>query len=601
MNPKNIKNTPAKPAPVKKPIILASIALIIILGIAVYANSLNGKFVYDDHILVKDNALIREWPISLKLFTTGFGISGYMKSSFYRPLQMITYAMNYHSWKLSVIGYHLTSILLHILVALCIYWLIDILFNDKTLSFLTAIFFVVHPLHTGVVNYISSRADPMYLFFMLISLIFYIKSSRANNAIHYIIMASSYLLALLSKENSLILPALILLYHYTFKEKIRLKEFLSISGITFIYILLRVTVLKYLMTGSISNSTLLQRIPGFFAAITDYIKLPFLPIGLHMEYGAPIFSFIDPKVICGIAILITLIFLAVKTVKTNRLTSFSILWFLVTLIPVSNLYPINAYMAENWLYLPSIGFFLILSRFLIEAYRKERYRILTITLAVLLLAFYSYLTIIQNDTWREPVPFYERILKYAPGSPKVYNNLASIYDEAGRKEEAIAMYKKAIEINPNYAEAYSNLANRYNEAGRKEEAIAMYKKAIEINPNYAPAYSNLANRYNETGRKEEAIAMYEKSIEINPNFAPAYINLGVAYHGIGREEEATAMYKKAIEINPNYAEAYNNLGNAYFGMGKVGEAIAMYKRALEINPAHTNARLNLGVINSKSK
>ena len=171
------------PAPAKKAVILASIALIMALSFAVYANSLNGKFVYDDQPLVENNPLIKEWPVSLKVFTVDFGIFDYVKASFYRPLQMITYAMDYRVWKLNVVGYHLTNILLHILAALCVYWLINILFNDKTLSALTAILFAVHPIHTGVVNYISSRADSLYLLFMLVSFIFYIKSLKAKGVI----------------------------------------------------------------------------------------------------------------------------------------------------------------------------------------------------------------------------------------------------------------------------------------------------------------------------------------------------------------------------------------------------------------------------------
>jgi len=350
MNPENkkyiLENMGKKP-PAKKAVILASIALVIVLGFAVYANSLNGKFVYDDRDLIENNTLIKEWPISPKIFTTYFAQGSCEKSPFYRPFQMIAYAIDYRMWKLNVVGYHLTNILLHILAALCVYWLINILFNDKILSALTAVFFAVHPIHTGVVNYISSRADSLYLFFMLASFIFYIKSLKAKGVACYIIMVSSYSLALLSKENSLILPALILLYHYTFREKIRFREFLSISGVAFIYVLLRTTVLKYLITGVISNTTLIQRIPGFFAAVATYVRLIFLPFGLHMEYGAPLFNFTDPKAIYGLGILAALIFCAFKTIKTIRLIFFSLSWFLITLIPVSNLYPINAYMAEN--------------------------------------------------------------------------------------------------------------------------------------------------------------------------------------------------------------------------------------------------------------
>jgi len=510
---------------------------------------------------------------------------------------MITYAIIYHIWKLNVVGYHLASILLHILVALSVYWLISSLFKDNILACLTAIFFVVHPVHTGVVCYISSCADSLYLLFMLVSFIFYIKSSKNNGIICYAIMILSYLLALLSKENAIILPSLLLLYHYTFKEKIKPRELLSILGVSLIYILLRMTVLKYLTVGVISTSTLAQRIPGFFAAVATYIKLMLLPFNLHMEYGAPIFSLTNPRVICGLAILAGLIFCVFKTVKTDRLICFSLSWFLITLIPISNLYPINAYMAENWLYLPSIGFFLILAASLKTLYEKESSRIFAIAIAMCLAAFYSYLTIKQNETWREPIPFYERTLKYAPDSLKIYNNLGLAYAAVGRREEAVTMYKKAVELNPDYAHAYNNLGLAYAAAGRREDAIVMYRKAIEASPNYVLAYSNLGLAYAAAGRKEEAIAMFKKVIEINPNYTDAYSNLGVLYAALGRKEEAIAMYKKAIEINPGHcAAAYNNLANRYNETGRREEAIVMYEKAIDIDPNYTDAYSNLGVL-----
>ena len=92
------------------------------------------------------------------------------------------------------------------------------------------------------------------------------------------------------------------------------------------------------------------------------MRLMVLPFNLHMEYVARLFAFSDPKVIGGIILLISLLIYAIKARNKNALMSFSILWFFIAIFPVSNLYPINAYMAEHWLYIPSIGFFLNLPR-----------------------------------------------------------------------------------------------------------------------------------------------------------------------------------------------------------------------------------------------
>ena len=579
-----------------KTMVLTSIALIIILGFAVYVNSLNGKFVYDDETLVKNNAFIKNWSVLPKVFTEDIGTGAGARYSFYRPIQMITYAMDYRIWKLNVIGYHITNILLHILVALCVWRLINILFRDRTISLLTALFFVAHPVHTTVVSYISTRAESLCLLFLLLSFIFYIKSIHEKSAIPFLIMISSYLLSLLSKENALTLPALLLLYHYTFRQKVRMREFLSVSGAAACYIFLRITALKHLMAGAVDRGTVLQRIPGFFIAVAEYFRLMLLPFGLHIEYGEKLFSLADPRAITGLAILICLSYFIFKAAKSRNLLFFSLSWFFITVLPVSNLYPLNAYMSESWLYLPSIGLFLLPAWFLSGMYKKEKWRVWALVLTGFILVFYSCLTIRQNQTWREPIPFYERTLKFSPDSSKTYINLGFTYAKMGKKEEAIAMYKKSLEINPNNAEAYNNLGIRYAEMGKKEEAVAMYKKALEIDPNQAASYNNLGIAYYSMGKKEDAVAMYKKAIKINPGYADAHNNLSTTYNSMRNEEDAVAIYKKAVELNPSNPEAYNNLGNAYNSIGEKEDAIAVYKKAININPDYAIAYNNLANI-----
>ena len=489
--------------PAKKTVMLASVVLIIILGLAVYANSLNGKFIYDDGALIERNMVIKDLSVLPKVFTEDIGKPAGVKYAYYRPLQMVTYAIDYFIWKSNPFGYHLTSVLLHILVALCIYWLIYALFEDMAIAVLTAVFFVVHPIHTTVVSYISTRAESLCLLLLLTSFIFYIKSLKTNSVIAYIIMISSYFLALLSKENALILPALLLLYHYTFKEKLRAREFLSISGIAVVYILVRITVLKFLIIGLQPNGTLLQRIPGFFVALTTYLNLMFLPSGLHIEYGRDLFTFADLRTISGILISIVILVLAFKARKNGRLVFLGLSLFIITLLPVSNvLFPMNAYMSENWLYLPSIGLFLIWAGFLGRLYKKERLRVFALILTACSLVFYSYLTVRQNQTWGEPIPFYERTLKYAPHNSRIYNNLGVEYQHVGREEDGIAMFKKAIEHDPKHINAYNNLGVAYFDLGRREDAVAAFKKALEIDPNQANARRNLESI--EKGSKQAA-------------------------------------------------------------------------------------------------
>jgi len=572
-----------------------SIALIIILGFLVYCNSLGNEFIWDDSKLVKNNEYIKNWSNIKNIFTTSVGEGAGRESRLYRPFQIFTYKVDYSLWGLNAAGYRLTNILLHILVALSLYWFINILYDDKILSLFTSMLFVAHPIHTEAVTYISGRTDPLSALFILLCLICYIKLCNANSPALYVLTLLSYSFALLSRENSLILPLVLLLYHYTFRKKLKLKYFLSMLTVAFVYVLLRMTVLGSLLAYT-PVTTLAERIPGVFVAIANYARLMLLPFHLHMEYGGSAFNFADPRTIFGLLILTFSLIYAFKKRHSNRLVFFSVCWFFVMLFPVSNIYPVNAYMAEHWLYLPSIGFFIILANGLSGIYRRKDSRVFSVILIISLLGFYSSLTILQNTYWKEPIAFFERTLRYAPNSARVHYSLGNRYNNIGRKEEAIKLYKKAIAIRPDHAEAHNNLGTAYSDTGRPKKAIFSFKKAIEIDPNHPRAHNNLGVVYSDTGKREEAVILYKKAIEIKPDFAEAYNNLGVAYYRLGRGRDAVSSYKKAIEINPGSIEAYNSLGVAYYKLGRKEEAVASLNKAMKLEPGRVEAYNNLGVI-----
>lgn len=580
---------------------LISPVLIIALGFLVYGNSLKGKFLWDDKDLVEKNAYIKDWSNLPKLFTGDIGAGSGNRTTSYRPLQMLTLTADYYLWKLNVTGYHLTNTVLHILAALSIFWFAAILFNNRLISLLAAVLFVVHPIHTEAVSYISGRSDSLVTIFMLLAFIFYIKALRDNSFKNHALLLFSYLLALLSKESSLILPALLLLFHLAFKKKIRPQVFLPVLAIAIAYCLLRLTLLKFVNPAQALLSpptTLMERIPGFFVAITNYIKLLLLPFNLHMEYGGPLFKFSEPKAVSGVIILCSLIIIGFKKRASNKLLFFCIFWFLITLLPVSHLYPINAYMAEHWMYLPSIGLFFICAKGLGSLYDKKALRPVSLFVIVSLLAFYSYLTIRQNDYWREPEAFYERTLKYVPGSARVLHNLATLYSDSGRKDQAIALYKKAIEINPNIAQTYHNLGLTYSEAGNKQEAIASFKKALELDPKFLKAYNDLGLAYSATGDKAQAIEYFKRAAEIDRNNPNAYINLGMVYTDLGKTKEAAAYYGKALSASPDLAQAHYNLGVTYYLSGNKEGALASFGKAVELDPAFSKAYNNLGLVYS---
>jgi len=571
----------------KRQVYLPIIA-IILCGCIVYANSLQGQMLLDDTHLIKNNIYIKNWSKIKLIFTESIGAGAARPFSFYRPLQSLTYMVDYSLGKLNPVGYHLHSIIWHIAASLCVYWLILLLFQDTFLSLVTALLFIVHPVHTEAVSYISGRADPLSLTFMLLTFIFYIKDRRS-------LMAATYAVALLSRENAVILPFLILLYNYSLKRKVSFGTFGTLAATLAVYVVARVTILKDLLPHAVNGYSppFLDRFPGSFVALAKYVRLLFLPFGLHMEYGGKLFFFSDPGALIGIGIFIaSLVFLIMKA-RTRSLVFFGVAWFYIAILPVSNVfYTINAYMAEHWLYVPSIGFFLIIAHGIQRLYESGTFKTLAIAILACLVIFYGVLTMKQNYYWKEPLVFYEKTLHYAPDSPTVNNDLGFHYYHMNRKEEAIAAFKKVVALSPQYAGAYNNLANTYRDLGKNEEAIALYKKTIEIDPQSVYPFNNLGNTYRAMGKKDEAIEAYKEAVRVNPRFIDAYNNLASAYYDAGNVEEAVRWYNLAIEKNPQYAEAYNHLGILYYNENKNKEAIEYFKKALALKPdfgyAHSN-------------
>jgi len=441
-----------------KPAAVTALVLIIIAGFAVYLNSLGGEFLWDDIHFIKNNVYLRSWSHLPEIFTRDVAAGSGERYNYYRPLTIFTYLIDHTLWGPDARGYHLANILYHVLTALSVYFLVELLFRDRLLSFLTGLLYVIHPITTETVAYISGRPDSLCAFFMLACFILYIKYLDRGGATTYILMIASYICAVLSRENCIVLPALLLLYHFAFNREFRIKPFLPIAAIAVAYILLRL----YFMDPAAAPTTLAQRAPGFFAATAGYCRLILLPFGLHQEYGPRLFRFHDGMAIAGIVIVtfafVTCLLLAVKRRAAPRgettgagggtLVLFSILWFFISLLPVSGIYPIAAYLAEHWLYVPSIGLFLLLSYGLCSLYRARGLRTVSVICMAGLAVFYGASTIRQNSHFKDPLTFFERTLKYSPGSARIHNNLGIKYFEAGRTEEGMARFKKAIAIDP---------------------------------------------------------------------------------------------------------------------------------------------------------
>ena len=526
--------------------------LIVILGLTAYFNSLGNEFIWDDAVLVRDNLYIRDASHIGNLFLEDIAQGANARLGFWRPLQMLTYMWDYASWGLAPAGYHLTNISVHIFTALLIYWLANTLFANPAVSLLAGVLFAVHPVHTETVAYISGRAESLAALFMLLAYIFYIKALQRPKPLLYLGVLLSAFLAVLSKEYACVLPLLLLVYHYVFRKRLRIWLFLLALAPLIIIALFRMNALASLFYGAFYENNLFRRIPGFFAAVAGYLRLLFFPVNLHMDYGNQFFSLSHPLVLSGLSATFLLLFWAHKKRNSNKLITFCVHWFFVALLPVSGVYPMTrAYMAEHWVYVASVGFFIVAAYGLYYLYTVRRLKLLAALLAVCAVSFYTALTIKQNTYWKDRVTFYEHARKFSPHSLAIANNLCGAYVDAGKPGLAVSMCKEAISINPFFAPAYCNLGNAYKHLKQSQKAIAAYEQAVALEQYYEYPHLMLGDMYLSLGDSNRAIQEYKKALSINPRYALAYVRLGDVYAVGGRKQEALDCYQKAKAIDPH--------------------------------------------------
>ncbi|MBP9853988.1 MAG: hypothetical protein KBD53_03870, partial [Candidatus Omnitrophica bacterium] len=139
--------------------------LFLLVGLLIYSTSISSPFIWDDYDLVVENYNIQSWSHVFGLFKGNV----VEQSSFYRPLQMFSYLLDYEIGGLNPKIFHFTSILIHIAVALSLCWLCIVLFKDRLIGMIAGLLFLIHPIHNEAVVYISGRADPLVALFMLLS------------------------------------------------------------------------------------------------------------------------------------------------------------------------------------------------------------------------------------------------------------------------------------------------------------------------------------------------------------------------------------------------------------------------------------------------
>jgi len=626
-----------------------AVCCFVILGINLYWGTLDSPFILDDLNNITENRNIRIESFDL----SGLWNAGFNAPCKNRPVSNISFALNYLMGRYDVRGYHAVNILIHIINGILVYQFLLLIIgigphpprlntekekagtvNTQTkelgrrtpmhlswTALAAALLWFAHPVQTQSVTYIVQRMNSLATMFYLLSLVFYVHGRLCGTiAGRWSLFAAAFLswvMAMGSKEIAVTLPVIIVLTESCFFQNFSfmwLKRYihygmllLIMFGLMTVIYLGRTPIDSILSTFVGRDFTPAERVLTQFRVVMIYISLLFYPHPSRLNLDHHILishTLFDPlETLFSLIGIAALLGLGIFLFRKKHLLSFFIFWFFIHLALESSFFSLEL-IFEHRLYLPSVGFFLIITwlvtRFFAASGRKiaikkeSRHAMIQLVIFIPVLLLLSMATWQRNLVWRDKVSLWSDCVEKSPNKYRPHSHLGHALLEKGLIDEALMQFKKALEISPDSAEAHMNLGLSLFKAGKTKDAAAEYRTAIRIDPTQASAHNNLGVLFFEQGLIDKAVAEYRKALKIDPRFAHAHHNLGKAFEVSGMTDRAIKEYLLAIQLDPYYAHAYYNLGYIYGNKGSIDKAIDLFQKAIEINPSWADARYNLG-------
>ena len=590
------------------------ILIIILVVLSVFIKSLENDFVWDDHDLVISNPYVKSFDWMPQIFTEQlYNATGHV-SNFYRPIQLVSYAVDYSVWKLNPYGYHLTNLLFHISNSILLYLILFLTGVSPPIGLFTSLLFGVAPMISGITFYIAARSDLMAMCFIFLSVLCLLRYTRMKKTVYYFISLLFFICSLLSKEMAIIFPFLLVLILTGLRARgksLSYRYLIPYFLVQSIYVAARAIALNFTGINILNHSTVIAALPLHVRLLTDievlarYVLLFLVPYPLHMQWFIrPIYSLLDIRLLIYSLILVFFGIMIRKLYLKNKIVLFGALWFIITLLPVLNIYPVSYFFGEGWLYLPSIGIFLIMSVFFVDVIgARFGINIRNILFAVFML-YYSLFTIAYSRAWKDPISVFHNVIKYEKDNPsifKIYNNLATAYYIKKDYHGAVGFGKKSIAHNPDFKEAYNNLGVVYAVLNKRVEAIRHFKEAIRLDKGYDQAYCNLSRAYHDMGLDDKALMTVKELLSINPDSYLAHFTLGFTHSLRGEKEDAVYEFNRAKSIRPYYYEPYLCIGDIYIEQKRFEEALREYEKVSPLVVVDSNYYDTLAFLYKKNQ
>lgn len=286
-----------------------------------------------------------------------------------------------------------------------------------------------------------------------------------------------------------------------------------------------------------------------------------------------------------LSILIFYVFLILILFKGSKPVLLSLFLIIIPFLPASGIVKVGFVIAERVLYIPSIGFCLLVSigfDRLLNSFQK--FKIIFYSLFSILIVCLVLKTRVRSKEWSNEETLFKSALRVCPNNAKVYYNIARLATDKNDKETAFSYYHRAIELHPEYESALMNLGNLYRESGDLQKAESLLLKSVEILEEFPAAWMNLGIVQSSLMKYEEGIFSYQKAIRYRKNYAHCYYNLGNLYVEIKNFTMALKSWEKAISIKPKHNKAWANILALLDNQGLTEKLLQTSEKALTFVP-----------------
>ncbi len=573
-----------------------------ILAAVVYLPSLDASFIWDDNTFFDANPIMKD-PNALYRFWFTRDAPDYF------PLVSTNLWIQRQLWDINPFGFHAVNIGFHAFNVV-LFWLVLITLNLPG-AWLAALVFAWHPIQVESVSWVTQIKNVQSMFFYLLTSLCYLKYDLRGGTWRLGLSLFFFLLALLSKTAVVMLPVILLLYHWTLKP-LSIKKAIVRTGPFFAMSLIfgLITIwFQYTSAGASGSEwslTFIERTVNAGFVFWFYVQKLFIPIDLAFIY--PRWNH-DPSFITSwvpyfmLAIVLFLIFRF--RARWGGYPIFALGYYLISLFPIMgflNIYfLLYSFVADHYQYIAGQG---IIAFTICGAYTKTnqltarfpkntflKYGSMAVGLTTL--CGLAFLTWNQQSIYQNPIALWKDTIKKNPKAWIAHNNLGNEYSRAGRFDLAAKSYSATLKVKPDYAEAEDNLGLALLKLNRFEESKEHFLRATRLDPTIWQAHNNLGTIFGNQGNMEEAARHFEAALKIDSGNFEIHNNLGLVYGVLNEREKALIHFEFALKGKNNLHNVYLNIGNFFMERGDDESALLNFRKALQHDPKFVEARKSI--------